>query len=196
MPPSVHIIIKVQGKCTTDHISPAGPWYKYRGHLQNISNNLLLGATSAFLPDAHTLEMIGHTRDPTDGAAIKPLPEVALNLRGQGVRWRIIGDANYGEGNSREHTALEPCFLGAVAVIARGFARIHETNLKKQGMLPLTFADPADYDRICEGDRITLRGVEDGELARGGQVQMEVRKQEGGVWNALLNHTFEANQIE
>ncbi|KAL1870421.1 hypothetical protein Daus18300_005107 [Diaporthe australafricana] len=192
----MHIIIKVQGKCTTDHISPAGPWYKYRGHLQNISNNLLLGATNAFLPDANTLEMIGHARDPTDGAAIKPVPEVALSLRGHGVRWCIIGDANYGEGSSREHAALEPRYLGAVAVVARGFARIHETNLKKQGMLPLTFADPADYDRIREGDRVTLGGVEDGELVPGGQVRMELRTQEGVVWSALLDHTFEANQIE
>lgn len=193
---NMHIIIKVQGKCTTDHISPAGPWYKYRGHLQNISNNLLLGATNAFLPDANTLDMIGHARDLTDGAAIKPLPEVALNLRGHGVRWCIIGDANYGEGSSREHAALEPRYLGAVAVVARGFARIHESNLKKQGMLPLTFADPADYDLIREGDRITLRGVEDGELVPGGQVRMEVRTQEGVVWSTLLDHTFESNQIE
>ncbi|KAH7145465.1 aconitate hydratase [Dactylonectria estremocensis] len=163
------ILIKVSGKCTTDHISPAGPWYKYRGHLENISNNMLLGATNSFLPDASSLYMIGKTLDPIDGG-IKPVPQVAKSLQRVGRRWCIIGDSNYGEGSSREHAALEPRFLGGVAVIARSFARIHETNLKKQGMLPLTFDDPADYERVKDGDTISLLDVDDGALQPGKQV--------------------------
>ncbi|KAF2193960.1 aconitase-domain-containing protein [Zopfia rhizophila CBS 207.26] len=157
---SMHILVKVRGKCTTDHISPAGPWYKYRGHLENISNNMLLAASNAFLPSDYS-NMLGHAVHPLKQApTILPIPEVARDIRDSGARWCIIGDWNYGEGSSREHAALEPRFLGGVAVIARSFARIHETNLKKQGMLPLTFDDAADYDRITKGDRITLVGVE------------------------------------
>ncbi|CAI0642880.1 unnamed protein product [Colletotrichum noveboracense] len=190
------VLIKVRGKCTTDHISPAGPWYNYRGHLENISNNLLLGATNDFLPDASTLQMIGKANDPVDGDKIKPVPQAARSLKKAGIRWCIIGGNNYGEGSSREHAALEPRYLGGVAVITRGFARIHETNLKKQGMLPLTFADPADYDKIRDGDKITLLDVEEGELQPGKQVTMEVVTKEGSRWKAKLNHSYELNQIE
>ncbi|KAF4819993.1 Aconitate hydratase [Colletotrichum siamense] len=190
------VLIKVRGKCTTDHISPAGPWYNYRGHLENISNNLLLGATNDCLPDASTLQMIGKAKDPVDGDKIKPVPQAARSLKKAGIRWCIIGDNNYGEGSSREHAALEPRFLGGVAVITRGFARIHETNLKKQGMLPLTFADPADYDKVRDGDKITLLDVEEGELQPGKQVTMEVVTKEGSRWKARLNHSYELNQIE
>ncbi|KAJ5018721.1 aconitate hydratase [Colletotrichum sp. SAR 10_99] len=190
------VLIKVRGKCTTDHISPAGPWYNYRGHLENISNNLLLGATNDFLPDASTLQMIGKANNPVDGDKIKPVPQVARSLKKAGIRWCIIGDNNYGEGSSREHAALEPRYLGGVAVITRGFARIHETNLKKQGMLPLTLADPADYDKIRDGDKITLLDIEEGELQPGKQVTMEVVTKEGSRWKAKLNHSYELNQIE
>ncbi|KAL3292489.1 aconitate hydratase 1 [Colletotrichum asianum] len=190
------VLINVRGKCTTDHISPAGPWYNYRGHLENISNNLLLGATNDFLPDASTLQMIGKAKDPVDGDKIKPVPRAARSLKKAGIRWCIIGDNNYGEGSSREHAALEPRYLGGVAVISRGFARIHETNLKKQGMLPLAFADPADYDKIRDGDKITLLDVEEGELQPGKQVTMEVVTKEGSRWKAKLNHSYELNQIE
>jgi aconitate hydratase len=117
-------------------------------------------------------------------------------LQSSGIRWCIIGDHNYGEGSSREHAALEPRYLGGVAVIARGFARIHETNLKKQGMLPVTFADPADYDRIKKGDRITLRDVDGDGLQPGKQVTMEVRTKDGEAWTAQLNHTYHAHQIQ
>ncbi|KAL2873684.1 hypothetical protein SGCOL_011167 [Colletotrichum sp. CLE4] len=189
------ILIKVRGKCTTDHISPAGPWYKYRGHLENISNNMLLGATNAFLPDASSLNMTGKATDQVDGR-IKPVPQAARNMKSAGIRWCIIGDDNYGEGSSREHAALEPRYLGGVAIIAKSFARIHETNLKKQGMLPLTFVDPASYDKIKTGDRITLVDVEDGDLQPGKQVIMEVVTLHGNRWRAKLNHTFEINQIE
>ncbi|OLN92812.1 Aconitate hydratase, mitochondrial protein 3 [Colletotrichum chlorophyti] len=190
------VLIKVRGKCTTDHISPAGPWYKYRGHLGNISNNMLLGATNAFLPDASSLDMIGKAKDPIDNHQIKPVPQAARNMKTAGLRWCIVGDNNYGEGSSREHAALEPRYLGGVAVISKSFARIHETNLKKQGMLPLTFSDHADYDNIVEGDQITLLSVEDGELMPGKQVTMRVTTQEGSQWTAKLNHTFELNQID
>lgn len=186
--------VKVSGKCTTDHISPAGPWYNYRGHLENISNNMLLGATNGFLPNASTLDMIGKAIDPTD-SQIKPVPQVAQSLRARGIKWCIIGDNNYGEGSSREHAALEPRFLGGVAVIARSFARIHETNLKKHGMLPLTFVDPSDYDKIKLGDSITLLDVGEGELQPGKHVTMEVKATDGSTWRAELNHSYHVHQI-
>lgn len=187
------ILVKVAGKCTTDHISPAGPWYNYRGHLDNISRNLLLGATNAFLPDPTSFNMVGRARDPEGNIA--PIPDVARDLKGRGVRWCIIGDNNYGEGSSREHAALEPRYLGAVAVIAKSFARIHETNLKKQGMFPLTFDNVGDYDRIKEGDKITLVGVEEGEMVPGEHVAMRVTTRTGESWDAKLNHSYHAHQI-
>jgi aconitate hydratase len=190
---SMHILVKVQGKCTTDHISPAGPWYKYRGHLENISHNMLLGATNAFLPDESSLSMVGKTEDPLDGS-IKPIHEVARTLQRAGIPWCIIGDDNYGEGSSREHAALEPRFLGGVAVIAKSFARIHETNLKKQGMLPLTFDNVQDYDRIQQGDAVSLLNAD--ELQPGKQVTMEVLTKDGHRWTAQLNHTYHAHQIQ
>ena len=188
----MEILIKVAGKCTTDHISPAGPWYKYRGHLENISNNMLTTATNACLPN--TPQMMGHTKNPVTGD-VAVVPEVARDLQKRKIRWCIVGDNNYGEGSSREHAALEPRYLGGTAVIARSFARIHETNLKKQGMLPLTFNDPADYDRIAEGDRISLIGVDDGELQPGKQVTMRVHGADGATWEAPLNHSYHAGQI-
>ncbi|CEI41879.1 putative aconitate hydratase [Fusarium venenatum] len=191
----MQILIKVAGKCTTDHISPAGPWYKYRGHLENISNNMLLGATNSFLPDATSLNMIGKARS-TMNREIKTVPQVAKDMRQTGIRWCIIGDNNYGEGSSREHAALEPRFLGGVAVIAKSFARIHETNLKKQGMFPLTFADSQDYDRITEGDVISLLGVDGSDLQPGKQVTMEVKTKDGSLWTAPLNHSYHAHQIK
>lgn len=192
----MEILIKVSGKCTTDHISPAGPWYKYRGHLENISRNMLLGATNAFLQEdqATSAQMIGNAIDPATGE-LQPVPEIATRLKQRGTRWCIIGDSNYGEGSSREHAALEPRYLGGVAIIARGFARIHETNLKKQGMLPLTFHDPVDYDRVRKGDEVSLLDIEDGELRPGRQVTMLVRTAEGVEWRAKLNHTFHEHQI-
>jgi aconitate hydratase len=188
------LLIKVKGKCTTDHISPAGPWYNYRGHLENISNNMLIAANNAFIPGADSRSR-GHTINPVTGK-FDIVPAVAKDLKAKGVKWCIIGDHNYGEGSSREHAALEPRFLGGVAVIARSFARIHETNLKKQGMLPLTFNDMADYDRVREGDRIEILGVEADEMEPGRQVTMRVTMRNGETWDAKLNHTFHAKQIE
>jgi aconitate hydratase len=189
---SLPILVKVQGKCTTDHISPAGPWYKYRGHLENISNNMLLAATNAFMPSK---DKIGCAIHPLDHGIVETIPQVAIDLKNRSQRWCVIGDWNYGEGSSREHAALEPRFLNGLAVIARSFARIHETNLKKQGMLPLTFDDPADYDRIALGDRITLLDVEEGEMRPGKQVKMRVDPMDGQSWEASLNHTYHAGQL-
>ncbi|KAJ5111401.1 hypothetical protein N7532_001936 [Penicillium argentinense] len=188
----MEILIKVSGKCTTDHISPAGPWYKYRGHLENISSNMLTTATNAFL--SKDPQLLGHTKHPLTGD-VDVVPKVARDLKRQGLRWCIIGDNNYGEGSSREHAALEPRFLGGTAVIARSFARIHETNLKKQGMLPLTFNDPTAYDRIAERDRISLLGVEDGKLQPGHPVTMRVKSRDGSVWETQLNHSFHQGQL-
>ncbi|EEY21575.1 aconitate hydratase [Verticillium alfalfae VaMs.102] len=189
----MNVLIKVSGKCTTDHISPAGPWYKYRGHLENISNNMLLGATNGFLPGGSSTS-VGRAREPTTGE-VKPVPDVARSMRDRGMRWCIIADNNYGEGSSREHAALEPRFLGGTAVIAKSFARIHETNLKKQGMLPLTFDDPVDYDKIIEGDTVSLIAVDEGQLEPGKPVTMKVRRRDGSAWTAQLNHSYHAHQI-
>lgn len=176
------------GKCTTDHISPAGPWYKYRGHLENISNNLLTGAESNIASETlrgKALNLITKS--------VAAVPEVARSYRDAGIRWCIIGDWNYGEGSSREHAALEPRYLGGVAVIARSFARIHETNLKKQGMLALTFADPTMYEEVRIDDQINILGVED--LQPGKNLLMRIRKADGGIWETELVHTYHEGQI-
>ena len=181
------VLVKAKGKCTTDHISMAGPWLRYRGHLENISDNLFLGATNAFSGST------GHGKDQLDGET-KPFPEIARHYHEAGVGWVAVGDENYGEGSSREHAAMEPRFRGCAAVIVRSFARIHETNLKKQGVLPLTFANPADYDLIEEDDRIAIVGL--AELAAGAPVRCEVHKPDGSVVGFEAVHTLSADQIE
>eukprot|EP00163_Fabomonas_tropica_P002467 TRINITY_DN1187_c0_g1_i2.p1 TRINITY_DN1187_c0_g1~~TRINITY_DN1187_c0_g1_i2.p1 ORF type:complete len:684 (-),score=271.68 TRINITY_DN1187_c0_g1_i2:113-2164(-) len=183
-----HILIKVQGKCTTDHISQAGPWLKYRGHLENISNNLLLTAINA-----ENGEMNNVQNGLEDYKTTGPVVEVAKAYREAGRPWIVVGDENYGEGSSREHAALEPRFLGGSAVVVRSFARIHETNLKKQGMLPLTFKNPADFDKVKGTDRVSLRGIT--ELAPGSEVEMVV-KRGSEEFSIPLQHTFNAEQIE
>jgi aconitate hydratase len=135
------ILIKVKGKCTTDHISAAGPWLKYRGHLDNISNNMFIGATNY---ENNEMNKIKNQVTGEWGG----VPDVARAYKAKNIRWVAVGDENYGEGSSREHAALEPRHLGGYAIIVKSFARIHETNLKKQGMLPTTFANPADYDKV------------------------------------------------
>ncbi len=182
------ILVKAQGKFTTDHISMAGPWLRYRGHLENISGNLYLGAVNAY-PGYE----VGHGKDQLTGGT-QPFPEIAEAYHRAGQRWVVIGDENMGEGSSREHAAMEPRFRLGVVAIARSFARIHETNLKKQGMIPLTFADPADYDRIGEDDRIAVRNLD--RLAPGEQVTVEVTTPEGETWSFQTNHTFSADQVE
>ena len=182
------VLVKAKGKFTTDHISMAGPWLKYRGHLENISGNLFLGAVNAF--DGYE---VGHGKSQLDGS-VKAFPDLAKDYHEAGVRWVVIGDENMGEGSSREHAAMEPRFRNGVMAIARSFARIHETNLKKQGMLPLTFADRSVYDRIGEDDRIAVGGLAD--LAPDAQVTVEVTTPEGNTWTFAANHTFSADQIE
>ena len=148
------VLIKIKGKCTTDHISAAGPWLKYRGHLDNISNNMFIGAINDENGEANNI------RNQLTGEFGK-VPDVARYYKAKGLGWVAVGDENYGEGSSREHAALEPRHLGGRAIIVKSFARIHETNLKKQGMLPLRFANPADYDKIKPSDRISLVGLKD-----------------------------------
>ncbi len=182
------VIAKARGKCTTDHISAAGPWLRYRGHLENISGNLYLGVVNAF--DGYE---VGHGRNQLTGE-IQSLPDIAREYHAAGRRWVFIGDSNTGEGSSREHAAMEPRFRGCVLALARSFARIHETNLKKQGVLALTFADPADYERIGEDDRVAVRELAD--LAPGRPVTVEVTAPGGAVWAFEGRHTLSGEQIE
>ena len=181
------VLIKAKGKCTTDHISMAGPWLRFRGHLDNISNNLLMGAINAFTGNA------GEAKNLETGE-YKKVSEVAREYKAAGIGWVVIGDENYGEGSSREHAAMEPRHLGGNAVIVRSFARIHETNLKKQGVLPLTFDDPADYDKIQEDDKLSITGLN--ELAPGKQLKLTIKHSDGSTDEAMLNHTLNENQIE
>jgi aconitate hydratase len=181
------VLLKARGKTTTDHISPAGPWLRWRGNLDRFSDNLLMGATNAYTGER------GRTLDVLGGKATEPVAAVARRYRSAGIRWVIVGDANYGEGSSREHAALSPRLLGGAAVIARSFARIHESNLKKQGLLALTFRDAADYERIREDDRISLVGLS--ELAPGKPLACRVRHADGSAETLLLAHTFSAAQL-
>ncbi|HEX6569163.1 MAG TPA: aconitate hydratase [Acidimicrobiales bacterium] len=183
------VLMKASGKCTTDHISAAGPWLKYRGHLENISGNLFLGAVNAFRRDVEA----GHGKDPLDGE-IRSYPDIARHLHAQGVAWCAIGDENYGEGSSREHAAMEPRFRGARAIFARSFARIHETNLKKQGVLALTFADPATYDAVGEDDTISVLDLVD--LAPDAPVRCAIHKPDGARVEFLATHTMNDEQIQ
>lgn len=181
------VLLKAKGKCTTDHISMAGPWLKYRGHLDNISNNMFIGAINAYSGEA------GKVKNFFTGET-KSVPEVARDYKARGQNWVVVGDENYGEGSSREHAALEPRFLGGRVIIVKSFARIHETNLKKQGMLPLTFANPADYDKIREDDKVSLKGLT--EFAPGKQVTLIVKHSDGKTDEIKLNHTFNERQFD
>jgi len=181
------VLAKAKGKCTTDHISPGGPWLKYRGHLDNISNNMLLGADNAFTGE------IGKGQNQLNGQKGQEFAKIARDYQKAGQGWVIIGDENYGEGSSREHAAMSPRFLGGTAVIAKSFARIHETNLKKQGMLALHFRNPADYDKVREDDRIDLVDLK--ALAPGKPVKMIVKHKDGSKDEILLKHTYNSEQI-
>jgi aconitate hydratase len=182
------VLVKTRGKTTTDHISPAGAWLRYRGHLDRFSDNMFMGATNAFTGET------GKVRNVLTGAAGQTISSVARDYRARGVRWVVVGDHNYGEGSSREHAALSPRLLGGAAVIARSFARIHESNLKKQGLLALTFQDPADYDRIREDDRLSLVGLAD--LAPGRPVTGLVRHADGTTESLRLQHSYGESQLE
>ena len=182
----LYVLLKAHGKCTTDHISQAGPWLTYRGHLDNISNNLFLGAVNAFTM------VPGAGQDLTDGQT-KSFPDVGRSYKKQGIGWVVFGDENYGEGSSREHAAMEPRHLGAKAVIVRSFARIHETNLKKQGVLGLTFVNPADYDLVQEHDRVALSGVKS--LAPGSRITVTLSHADGSTDSFEVAHTLNDEQI-
>jgi aconitate hydratase len=182
------VLLKARGKCTTDHISPAGPWLRFRGHLDNISNNLFVGAVNAFTGDT------GKGTNVFTGEQGVAFHQIARDYRDRGVGWMVVGDENYGEGSSREHAAMEPRYLGCRAVLARSFARIHETNLKKQGILPLTFRDPADYDKIREGDRISILGLT--AFAPGKPLTVKVTHTDGTEDTFPVDHSFSDVQIE
>ena len=182
------VLVKARGKFTTDHISMAGPWLKYRGHLENISGNLYLGAVNAY--EGYD---VGHGKNQLNNET-QTFPDIARSYHEAGQGWVVIGDENMGEGSSREHAAMEPRFRGGLVAIARSFARIHETNLKKQGMLPLTFVDPQDYERIGEDDRIAVRSL--AQLAPGHPLEVEVTSPDGTTLSFSANHSFSSEQIE
>ena len=181
------LLLKAKGKCTTDHISPAGPWLRFRGHLDNISDNAFNGAINAFTGKA------GAGLDQLSGEAGVSFPQIARHYKEEGLRWVAVGDENYGEGSSREHAAMSPRFLGCAAVIVRSFARIHQSNLKKQGILPLTFADPADYDRVQETDRVSIHGLAD--LAPDRPLEATFHHADGSEDRARVEHTLNEDQV-
>ena len=181
------VLAKTKGKTTTDHISPAGAWLMYRGHLDRISDNLLLGAVNAFT------DQVGSGKNQLSGQE-EPFPRIARDYKAKGLKWVIVGDSNYGEGSSREHAAMTPRYLGCGAVIARSFARIHETNLKKQGVLALTFANPGDYDRIQEDDRLSIVGL--GEMQQGKPLRCIISHAGGKSEEIMLKHSYNSAQIE
>jgi len=181
------VLVKTKGKTTTDHISPAGAWLRYRGHLDRISDNMFMGAVNAFTGET------GKGVNPLTGAAAQPFAKTARELKAKGLQWVAVGDENYGEGSSREHAAMSPRYLGCAAVIVRSFARIHETNLKKQGILPLTFADPRDYDRVDQDDRVSIVGLYG--MAPGAPVTVRLTKKDGRVEEIRCNHTLTKEQI-
>ena len=182
------LLLKTKGKTTTDHMSPAGPWLRFRGHLDNISDNMFTGAINAFTDEA------GTTLNLVTSEENQPVPAVARAYKAAGMRWLVVGDDNYGEGSSREHAAMEPRHLGAAVVIARGFARIHETNLKKQGVLALTFANSADYEKVGPRDRVSVLGL----AAMAPEQPLELRiDHDGGESEAICAlHSYTAEQIE
>jgi aconitate hydratase len=165
----------------------AGPWLRFRGHLDRISDNLFIGAINAFTGKA------GEGLNQTSGERGIPFPKIARDYKARGLAWVVVGDQNYGEGSSREHAAMEPRWLGCAAVIVRSFARIHETNLKKQGLLPLTFADPADYEKVQESDRVSVLGLAG--LAPGKPLRVVLHHEGGKRDEFAVRHTFNAEQI-
>ena len=182
------LLLKASGKCTTDHISPAGPWLKFRGHLDHISDNAFSGAVNSF--DGS----VGTGKNQFTGKSGIRFSDIARDYRARGVSWVVVGDENYGEGSSREHAAMSPRFLGAVAVIVRSFARIHETNLKKQGVLPLTFADPVDYEKFREDDKVSIVGLDN--LTPGKNISAKIKHSDGTEEDLETKHTMSEQQIE
>ncbi|HAY33142.1 MAG TPA: aconitate hydratase [Ignavibacteria bacterium] len=183
---NLRVLLKAKGKCTTDHISMAGPWLRYRGHLDNISNNMFIGAINSFNDKMNSVK--NHI-----SGNYEEVPRVARHYKGKNIGWVVIGEENYGEGSSREHAAMEPRFLGGKAIIVKSFARIHETNLKKQGMLPLTFSNTEDYDKIKEDDLIDL---DVSEIKPGESVEMTLHHSDGTSETIMLMHTMNEQQIK
>jgi aconitate hydratase len=182
------ILVKTKGKTTTDHISPAGAWLRYRGHLDRISDNMFLGAVNAFTGE------IGKGVNVVTGEAGVPFTKIARDWKAKGAGWVVVGDENYGEGSSREHAAMSPRYLGARAVLVKSFARIHETNLKKQGILPLTFADPKEYDLFEQNDRVSIVGLAG--LAPGRPVEVRIQKPDGRTVTIQARHSLTAEHVE
>lgn len=181
------ILVKAKGKCTTDHISPAGPWLFYRGHLDKLSDNMFLGAVNAYNNE------VGKGKNMLTGD-MQPFPDIARQYKTKGIKWIVVGDHNYGEGSSREHAAMSPRFMGCAAVIAKSFARIHETNLKKQGILALTFTNPDDYEKISETDRISIIGLANLEQEK--PVQCFIHHEDGTKEEIQLRHSYNNFQIK
>ena len=181
------LLIKAKGKCTTDHISMAGPWLFYRGHLDNISNNLLTGATNFFNGQVNSVK--NQISD-----KYEEVPSVARKYKSAGIKSIVVGDENYGEGSSREHAAMEPRHLGVVVVLVKSFARIHESNLKKQGMLALTFSCKSDYDKIKEDD--TFNFIDLDSFNVDSQLTLELIHSDNSTESILCNHTYNKTQIE
>ncbi|MCK4990883.1 MAG: aconitate hydratase, partial [Bacteroidales bacterium] len=182
----LRLLIKAKGKCTTDHISMAGPWLRFRGHLDNISDNMLIGAVNA--ANEQTNSVLNHL-----SGKYEPVPATARAYKADGIGSIVVGDENYGEGSSREHAAMEPRHLGVRVVLVKSFARIHETNLKKQGMLGLTFQNKEDYDLVREGDLVDVLGLK--ELAPGLQLEICLHHSDGTSNRFKANHTLNQNQI-
>ncbi|MEE8581720.1 MAG: aconitate hydratase [Myxococcota bacterium] len=181
------LLLKAGGKCTTDHISPAGPWLRFRGHLDKISDNAFIGVVNGFTGKA------GEGRDLLSDERGVSFPKIARHYKAEGLRWIVVGDENYGEGSSREHAAMSPRHLGCAAVIVRSFARIHQSNLKKQGILPLTFVDRADYEKVAESDRISVHGL--AQLAPGERLWVTFHHQDGSEDRLEVSHTLNADQV-
>ena len=183
----LNLMLKAKGKCTTDHISPAGPWLRLRGHLDKLSDNLLLGAVNAFN------DQVGKAKNSLT-ENIENCSNIARNYKEKNMRWIIVGDNNYGEGSSREHAAMTPRFLGCAAVIAKSFARIHETNLKKQGILALTFENSDDYEKIKEDDKISISGLT--HFAPDKSFECMLKHSDGSSEKIMLKHSYNSSQIE
>ncbi|CAH6719122.1 homocitrate dehydratase, mitochondrial [[Candida] jaroonii] len=188
---STNVLIKVEGKCTTDHISAAGAWLKYKGHLENISYNTLIGAVNKETGEVNTAYDFNGDK--------YGIPELMIKWKQDGRPWNVVAEHNYGEGSAREHAALSPRFLGGSIILVKSFARIHETNLKKQGMLPLTFANESDYDLISSGDLLTTIDLKD-MIAKdgnnGGNLRMKVTKKDGSTFEILCKHTMSKDQVD
>jgi len=184
---NLDLLIKVKGKCTTDHISMAGPWLKFRGHLDNISNNLLIGATNAFNESVNLIKNKITVKYDT-------VPNVARYYTNNNIETIIVGEENYGEGSSREHAAMEPRHMGVKVVLVKSFARIHETNLKKQGILALTFANKEDYDKIFEDDSFQIIGLND--FSPNKNLQIKITHSNKDIDLIEVLHTYNENQID